>query len=254
MGLSTDSAPITISVGAQLATATLLAIDPVTRWRYDRSGADLGIDWRGTTFDDTLWPDGPTLIADEGTTTVEPIRTRISRFNDQGLYVQTFYFRTYFNFGPVSPAVKLKLRHVVDDGAIFYLNGEEVHRFGIADGVVVNYLTSFGGHENVYEGPYDIAITNLMEGTNVFAAEVHQSGTGSSDMVFGAELVATFPVSRPTLAITRQGTSVRISWAPAGGLLESATSPAGPWSPVAGATNPHTAAADAARRFYRIRM
>jgi hypothetical protein len=254
MGLSTDSAPITISVGAQLATATLLAIDTVTRWRYDRSGADLGIDWRGTTFDDSLWPDGTTLIADEGTTTVEPIRTRISRFNDQNQYVQTFYFRTYFNFGPVSPAVKLKLRHVVDDGVVFYLNGEEVHRFGIGAGVVVNYLTSFDGHENVYEGPYDIAITNLFEGTNVFAAEVHQSGTGSSDMVFGAELVATFPVSRSTLAITRQGTSVRISWAPTGGLLESATSPTGPWTPVAGATNPHTAVADPGQRFYRIRM
>lgn len=254
MGLSTDSAPITISVGAQLATATLFAIDTVTRWRYDRSGADLGTDWRQTTFDDSLWPDGNALIADEGTTTVEPIRTRISRFNDQGQYVQTFYFRTYFNFGPVSPAVKLKLRHVVDDGVVFYLNGEEVHRFGIAQGAVFNYLTSFDGHENVYEGPYDIAITNLMEGTNVFAAEVHQSGTGSSDMVFGAELVATFPVSRPTLGITRQGTSVRISWAPAGGLLESATSPTGPWSPVAGATNPHNALAAPGQRFYRIRM
>jgi len=254
MGLSTDSAPITISVGAQLATATLLAIDTVTRWRYDRSGSDLGTDWRQLNFDDTLWPDGTTLIADEGTTTVEPIRTRISRFNDQNQYVQTFYFRTYFNFGPVSPAVKLKLRHVVDDGAVFYLNGEEVHRFGIGQGVAVNYLTSFGGHENVYEGPYDIAITNLMEGTNVFAAEVHQSGDSSSDVVFGAELVATFPVSRPNLDITRQGTSVRISWAPAGGVLETATSPAGPWSPVAGATTPHTATVDTSRRFYRIRM
>ena len=254
MGLSTDSAPITISVGAQLATATLLAIDTVTRWRYDRSGSDLGIDWRQTTFDDSLWPDGTTLIADEGTTTVEPIRTRISRFNDGGQYVQTFYFRTYFNFGPVSPAVKLKLRHVVDDGVVFYLNGEEVHRFGIAQGAAFNYLTSFDGHENVYEGPYDIAITNLVEGTNVFAAEVHQSGTGSSDIVFGAELVATFPVSRATLAITRQTASVRISWAPAGGVLETATTLAGPWSPINGATTPYTATADGTQRFYRIRM
>ncbi len=252
MGLSTDSAPITISVGAQLATATLLAIDTVTRWRYDRSGLDLATDWRQTTFDDSLWPDGTALIADEGTTTVEPIRTRISRFNDQGQYVQTFYFRTYFNFGPVSPAVKLKLRHVVDDGVVFYLNGEEVHRFGIAQGATFNYLTSFDGHENAYEGPYDIAITNLVEGTNVFAAECHQSGTGSSDMVFGAELVATFPVSRSTLAITRQGTSVRISWAPAGGVLETAITPTGPWSPVAGATSPHTTDASTGRRFYRI--
>jgi hypothetical protein len=254
LGISSDSAPITISVGAQLATATLFAIDPVSRWRYNRSGADLGTDWRQPGFDDTLWPDGTTLIADEGTTTVEPIRTRISRFNDQGTYVQTFYFRTYFNFGAVSAAVKLKLRHVVDDGVVFYLNGEEVHRFGIAEGATFNYLTSFAGHENLYEGPYDIAITNLVEGTNVFAAEVHQSGTSSSDMVFGAELIATFPVSRPNLAITRQGTALRVSWTPGGGVLEAATNPAGPWSPVNGATTPHPVTVESGQRFYRIKM
>jgi hypothetical protein len=254
LGISTDSTPITISVGAQLATATLFAIDPVSRWRYDRSGADLGTDWRQPGFDDTLWPHGTTLIADEGTTTVEPIRTRFSRFNDQGQYVQTFYFRTYFDFGPVSPAVKLKLRHVVDDGVVFYLNGEEVHRFGIAQGATFNYLTSFDGHENAYEGPYDIAITNLVEGTNVFAAEVHQSGTSSSDIVFGAELVATFPVSRPTLALTRQGTALRLSWSPGGGVLESATNPAGPWAEVTGATNPLQVTPQTGQRFYRIKM
>jgi hypothetical protein len=254
-GLSTDSAPITISVGAPVQTVTLLAINETTKWRYDRSGADLGTDWRQTNFDDSLWPEGATLIADEGTTTVEPIRTRISRFNDQGQYVRTFYFRTHFNFGAVSPAVKLKLRHVVDDGVVFYLNGEEIHRFGIASGVVVDYLTDAAGHENAYEGPYDIAITNLFEGDNVLAAEVHQSGGGSSDVVFGAELIATVPIGgRPALAITRQGASVRIAWNPTGGMLESATTLGGTWSPVANAENPYTATVTDTIRFYRVKQ
>ncbi|MCI0748297.1 MAG: PA14 domain-containing protein [Verrucomicrobia subdivision 3 bacterium] len=251
-GLTTESAPITISVGAQVATITLLAINPVTMWRYDRSGQDLGIEWRSTNYDDTLWPEGATLIADEGTTTVEPIRTRISRFNDQGEYVRTFYFRTHFPFGPVSPSVKLRLRHVVDDGVVFYLNGEEIHRFGIAPGVLVDYLTDAAGHENAYEGPYDIAITNLFEGDNVLAAEVHQAGGSSSDMVFGAELVATVPVIRPVLTIALEGATIRISWTPAGGTLESAPSITGQWSPVANASNPYMTTAAGAPRFYRV--
>jgi hypothetical protein len=253
-GLFTDSAPITVSVGAQVATVTLLAIDTNTVWRYDRTGRDLMTEWREPNYGDSDWPSGTTLIADEGTTTVEPIRTRISRFNDQGQYVQTFYFRTDFTFdGPVSPAVKLRLRHVVDDGVVFYLNGQEIHRFGIAEGATFDYLTSFNGHENAYEGPYDIRLDALQTGTNVLAAEVHQSGTSSSDMVFGAELVASVPVIRPTLNVTRQGASVRISWSPAGGALESATAVSGPWSAIANASNPYTVDANQGVRFYRVR-
>jgi hypothetical protein len=253
-GLATETASLTISVGAQLSTVRLLAIDTVTMWKYDRTGRDLGTEWSLPGYDDSAWPSGLTLIADEGTVTVEPIRTRISRFNDMGMYVQTFYFRTHFNFdGPITPVVKLRLRHVVDDGVLFYLNGAEVHRFGFAQGVIVNYLTSADGHENAYEGPYDLPLDNLVVGDNVFAAELHQAGGSSSDMVFGAELIATVPVIRPTLTITRDGPSVRIAWSPAGGTLESSPTLTGAmWTPVAGATNPYTTAAGGSARFYRV--
>jgi hypothetical protein len=257
-GLSTDSAPVTFSVGVQLSTIRALAIDNVTMWRYDRTGRDLGTDWRQPGYDDSTWPQGLTLIADEGTTTVEPIRTRISRFNDQGQYVRTFYYRSHFNFpGTTTARAKLRLRHVVDDGVVVYLNGQEIHRFGIAQGVVVDYLTDANGHENIYEGPYDIPIDNLQLCDNVMAAEVHQSGGSSSDMVFGLEFIISVPVSdldRPTLTITRDGASLQISWNPACGTLQSAPTPAGPWSAVPNATNPHNVAAGGAARFYRVQQ
>jgi hypothetical protein len=254
-GIFTDSAPLSISVGAQVQQLTLAAIDDVHTFRYDRTGRDLGTEWLDNNYDDSTWPEGKMLIADEGTTTVEPIRTRISRFNDQGQYVRTFYYRTHFNFPqPVSPSVKLKLRHVVDDGVVIYLNGMEIHRFGIAAGVVVNYLTDAAGHENAYEGPFDIPLDNLQSGDNVLAAEVHQAGGGSSDTVFGLELIATVPVIRPTLTIARDGASVRISWTPTGGTLESAPTVTGQWSTVNGGTNPYIASPDGLARFYRVRF
>jgi hypothetical protein len=116
----------------------------------------------------------------------------------------------------------------------------------------VDYLTDAAGHENAYEGPYDIPLDYLVERDNVLAAEVHQAGGSSSDMVFGGEFIATVPVIRTVLTIARNGPSVRISWTPSGGTLESAPTPAGPWLPVLNATNPYNTAASETARFYRV--
>ncbi len=247
--------PVTTTV------ATLVAIDDKTTWRYDRTGQDLGTAWKEKIFDDSKWPQGKTLIADESTTTVEPIRTPISRFNDAGEYVRTFYFRTHFTFPGASTAgAKLKLRHAVDDGAVFYLNGVEISRFGIAAGVAVNYLTDASGHENAWEGPFDIPITNLLPGDNVLAVEVHQSGGSSSDMVFGTELVATIigggtptPTAAKITKIAKNADgSITIEWT-GGGTLQAGTAVTGPWQDVAGGTSPYTFKPTTAALFGRIK-
>lgn len=69
----------------------------------------------------------------------------------------------------------------------------------MAAGATFDFLTSFGGHEAAYEGPYTIPGANLVAGDNGFAVEVHQSGTSSSDIVFGAELLVSItpPVVTP---------------------------------------------------------
>jgi len=190
-GLATDTPTVTVSVGGVKKQVKLLAIDDVTTWKYDRSGDDLGTGWREPIFDDSAWPSGKALIADETTAVAEPIRTPISRFNDANVYVKTFYFRSHFNFtNQINSGVKLSLRHVVDDGVVVYLNGHEVNRMGITDNPVT-YLSDAAGHENAYAGPFDVDTQWLLNGDNVVAAEVHQSGGSSSDAVFGLELTAT---------------------------------------------------------------
>ncbi|MBI4663479.1 MAG: hypothetical protein HY735_32155 [Verrucomicrobia bacterium] len=263
-GSSSDmvfGAELVATVPVVLTTVPLVAIDDKSVWRYDRSGQDLGTAWREKNFDDTKWPQGKALIADEGTTTVEPIRTAISRFNDAGEYVRTFYFRTHFNFPASTTAgAKLKLRHVVDDGVVIYLNGVEIHRFGIASGVDVDFLTDAGGHENAYEGPYEIPLTNLVPGDNVLAAEVHQSGGSSSDMVFGAELIATIPGGQtpaPTApkitSVSRTAGSLSIEWSGTA-TLQSADAVTGPWTDVANAKSPFSANISGGAKFYRLKQ
>jgi hypothetical protein len=186
-------------------TTTLVAIDDKQVWRYDRTGTDLGTNWTAKTFNDSAWEQGMALIAEESGATAEPIRTPISRFSDAGDYLQTIYFRTHFTYtGPLGG--DLILRHVVDDGAVFYLNGVEIHRFGLAAGAALDFTTSFAGHENAYEGPFTIPATSLVAGDNVFAVEVHQSGTGSSDLVFGAELLVAPSTATTTPPVTNQTT------------------------------------------------
>ncbi len=240
----------------------VVKIDDVTQWRYDRSATDLGTAWREKNFNDSAWPQGKALIADETTTTVEPIRTAISRLNDAGEYVKTFYFRTKFTLPIASTAgAKLKLRHVVDDGAIFYLNGKEIHRFGItAD--PVDYLSDAAGHENAYEGPYDIPIDALVPGENVLAAEVHQSGGSSSDMVFGGELSAIVLVQqigtvKPVPAFTRiarEATALVLEYKD--GTLESSATVNGPYAPVAGAgaTSHRATLGGTGNAFFRLKV
>jgi hypothetical protein len=80
--------------------------------------------------DDSAWPQGAALLADESVT-VEPVRIHFSRKG----YI-TFYFRTHFNYPNRLAEIGLRLRHVLDDGGVFYLNGVEGHRFGLAAGAL----------------------------------------------------------------------------------------------------------------------
>jgi len=178
---------------------SLVAINDTTLWSYEASGTDLGTAWKEKSYPaESGWATGAALIGVEGTiNTGDTLRTDLS-----GTYVQatmTYYFRIHFNYsGPAG--VRLRLRHVLDDGAVFYLNGAEVHRFGLAAGASVNYLTGFTSHENAYEGPFLIPTASLVQGDNVLAVEVHQNANNSSDIVFGAVLDAiTSHLARTTI-------------------------------------------------------
>jgi hypothetical protein len=119
--------------------------------------------------------------------------------------LDTRYFRKTFVVDGDPATAALVLRTVLDDGAVFYLNGSEVLRLNLPAGTISHTTCSV---TNVIEaglsGRYPISTLNLVEGTNVLAVEVHQAATGSGDIVFGAELSLTLtnnlPPSLPSLA------------------------------------------------------
>jgi len=105
---------------------------------------------------------------------------------------ETKYFRTTFVVNGDPSAATLALRTVLDDGAVYYLNGIEVLRLNIPGGLVSHTTRSITNvAKATLSAPYNLPTGALVSGTNVLAVEVHQGATGSNDMIFGAELSLT---------------------------------------------------------------
>lgn len=228
-----DSAvsPNTICDGASASVAFFLQIPIDDTWLYNINGTDLGTSWRNIGFNDTTedWSSGQGLIADETAVLPATINTPISRLaNDQ--YHYTFYFRYHFTSPIAMNKVPVVFRHIIDDGVLMYINGQQFHSFNMTNNAAtVNYNSqaSINVGDAIYNGPYPVTWTNIVAGDNVIAAEVHQNGTNSSDVTFGAEFTIGSTSTNqspcddnPPLSITRQGTNVLVLWQGNGFRLE----------------------------------
>jgi Lamin Tail Domain/Bacterial Ig domain/CotH kinase protein/Putative Ig domain/Long Rib domain len=180
-------------------TVTLIPFDQT--WKYDQSGGDLGTSWKETGFSDGSWPAGPGLLGFETQPSALPlpILTDLVPPNQGGPI--TTYYRTHFNVSAGLNLSGLQVSHIIDDGAAFYLNGTEVGRFNMVAGSFNFQTTTPSAINNAtLEGPLSIPLNALVTGDNVFAVEVHQQGTGSSDVVMGLELDAVILTNTPSAA------------------------------------------------------
>ncbi|RIK81458.1 MAG: hypothetical protein DCC68_08570 [Planctomycetota bacterium] len=195
---------------ATFATTKILGIDATTEWCYEASGTDLGAAWYQTIRRDHAsqtclgdWDEGLALIGYEQNTIPEPIRTQLPPTSSPPAnpFIRAYYFQTTFDIADPSAIDALQFRHIIDDGAVFYLNGVEIEslRFNMPSGpVMYATIASPGVGEAVYVGPITVDPALLVAGTNVLSVEVHQAGaTTSSDIVFGVEVSAAVQLTPP---------------------------------------------------------
>jgi hypothetical protein len=144
-----------------------LAIDSSTLWKYNQTSDLTTTDWTAPGYDDGAWPSGPGLLAVENCGCLpEPIRTTLS------LGRSTYYFRTHFTFPGHPQGVNLHLRQVLDDGCIIYLNGVEVSRTRMPAGTpTYGTIADSNVADGVYEGPFSIPASSLLQGDNVLAVK-----------------------------------------------------------------------------------
>jgi hypothetical protein len=103
-----------------------------------------------------------------------------------------YCFRVKFPCYGAPEHAALTLHAVVADGAVFYVNGAEVLRWNMPTGLVTaSTLALSNVFKPSYLGPFLLSPGNLVTGTNLLAAEVHQSPGDSDGVLFGASLAIT---------------------------------------------------------------
>ena len=163
-------------------------------WRYDQSGQPPADDWRLADFNDSDWSLGRGLFYVESSVLPGPKNTPLT------LGRRTYYFRTTFDLPPNAQQANLRLGHVIDDGAVFYLNGHEIARPGMPDGPITYETLARDSINNATYRSLTLPAEWLREGQNTLAVEVHQVLDSSNDVVFGAEVLGDVPGSADDLA------------------------------------------------------
>jgi len=207
VGAATSSVATLTVIGGQ---ANLRLLEFTNVWRYDASGNNLGTGWRAGAYDDSLWLAGRGIFAKSQFSFPQPVGTALSLTNPAGTAVITYYFRTHFNVPSGHANLVLVASNLLDDGAVFYLNGSEAARLRINGSVNAGtFAVNSPNNGTAYERLF-LAATNLTVGDNVFAVEVHQSSAVSSDVVFGMNLRAYAPNTEP-LSIVSQPSSQTVT-------------------------------------------
>lgn len=159
-------------------------------WRYS-DGSSTPENWNNTGYNDAGWKSG---IAQLGYGDGDE-KTVISYGpNSQNKYI-TSYYRSSFQITNPSEIKELKLKLLRDDGAVIYLNGNEIVRCSNMPTGTVSYSTNaisaLGDPEESTYYEFTINTINLVTGTNVLAVEIHQANATSSDISFDLSLDAT---------------------------------------------------------------
>ena len=151
-------------------------------WRYTVPTNALS-GWTQRVFNDTAWAAGPGQLGygDGDESTVIGAASNL---------ITSAYFRRTVVITNAASLTALDLQLLRDDGAIVYLNGNEILRSNMPTGSVAyttfassNITSTSVPDENAYL-PFTISPVTFLEGTNVLAVEIHQSSTNYTDFGF----------------------------------------------------------------------
>ncbi len=173
-----------VSPDAQEFGAAMTLIEKGSTWKYLDDGSDQGSAWTTAGFDDGSWASGPAQLGygdgDEATV--------VGYGPDPANKYITTYFRHTFNVDDPSQFDQLTVELLRDDGAVVYLNGQEVARSSMPAGQIdFDTLAEPTIDETIFF-PYAVDPSLLVQGDNVIAVELHQHAGTSSDISFDLDL------------------------------------------------------------------
>ncbi|MDB6070159.1 MAG: CotH protein [Verrucomicrobiales bacterium] len=158
---------------AFLPPASSVVLEAGAAWKFQNSGTDQGTAWRAESFDDSAWAAGNAAFQLGTDVLPTPAVARTPLVSGP----VTSYFRRPFSYTGSAAYSVLRLKTLLDDGAVFYLNGQRLTSISMPTGeplfttpASVPRLGAPVFQEVTVPG------TLLKNGTNVLAAEVHQAG------------------------------------------------------------------------------
>jgi hypothetical protein len=179
---------VVTDTGSVLLVGSTTLLPRGSDWLYLDTGVSQGTAWRLLGFDDSGWQEGPAELGfgDGGeATTIDG--------GPSGDRHRTTYFRKRIEVSDHSLFGTLLVKLVRDDGAIVYINGQEVFRSNMPAGTVSYATWAVDAAVDEGESTFftkEVPATALVSGTNIVAVEVHQATATSSDLSFDLELVA----------------------------------------------------------------
>ncbi|MEC0226579.1 metallophosphoesterase [Paenibacillus alba] len=198
IGMFCISAPASVKADS---TDPIILLQGNSDWKYYDKGMDQGTVWQST-YNDTTWSSGsaPFGYKDNGsgvtTGLFGPLKTTVDYGSNKSKKYPTTYFRKVLNVekSKIDAYDQILGTFAIDDGAVIYVNGTEITRFGMPDGEITYTTKATSGKDlPVIYDAVDLTAalkTNLHDGDNELAIEVHQQSDGSSDLYFDMKLVA----------------------------------------------------------------
>ena len=181
-----------------IVSNTINIVPSGSQWKYWDSAAAPAGPWFNAVYADDSWKLGTAQLGygdgDEST---------LIDFgpNSQNKYI-TSYYRKSFQIPNLAEIDGIKINLLRDDGAVVYLNGNEILRSNMPVGVINSStlaLSAVGNSDESAFYEFTIDKSNLVSGTNIIAVEVHQSSATSSDVSFDLSLQANLSQQTPAL-------------------------------------------------------
>ena len=249
--LDTAVTPNSLAPYSEDLVIEYLILDWDATWTYTTNGQVEATvpGWEQPGYDDSAWLTGAGLFGLEtsgGTPIPMPpgIQTPFTLEDETAAWIHTFYFRTLVNV-PIADTsdVTFEFRHLIDDGAVAYIGGQEAFRYNMPEDVTP--VTYSNEATDAIEASLQTDSTTMPSGDSLVAIEVHQGNVGSSDVLFGTRIVALVGQEfiipgGDVIEFTYDGTDLVLTWDDSQFILLSAPSVEGPFTEVVGATSPHT--------------
>ncbi len=180
---------LVIIMGLHLASAQEKIIKTGSKWQYYDRGSAPEEGWEEHANLKQNWKTGPSPFGYRAK--IEA--TTISYGDDPEKKYITSYFKKTFRIENPYEYLIYELNYQRDDGIVIYLNGNEIVRNNMPDGIITNSTPAIGlislSKEELRIHTRLLSPDDFIIGVNTLSVSVHQGSSRSSDCLFNLELI-----------------------------------------------------------------